>query len=116
MWNKRSPRSPRKSETVLRPRGSDMAVSTFGGLLNARYTSPGLDGIRLPSTRITWCSGSTRAPNRRTTCSSGKSSGVFIFNVLDILRQERRQIRKFVQARQPQPLQEVIRGAVQDRT
>jgi hypothetical protein len=27
-------------------------------------------GIRLPSTRMIWCSGSTRAPNRRTVCPS----------------------------------------------
>src|SRR5580658_9244882 len=47
-----------------------MAVSTLGGLLKARYTSPGLAGMRFPSTLITWCSGSTRAPNRRTVCPS----------------------------------------------
>src|SRR5215471_6385058 len=47
-----------------------MAVSTLGGLLKARYTSPGLAGMCFPSTLITWCSGSTRAPNRRTVCPS----------------------------------------------
>src|SRR6516164_8674152 len=47
-----------------------MAVRTLGGLLKARYTSPGRAGMRLPSTLITWCSGSTRAPNLRTVCPS----------------------------------------------
>src|SRR5271165_3456377 len=70
MWKSRSDRSPRKSATVRRPRGSDIAVSTLGGLLKARYTRPGLAGMRLPSTLITWRSGSTRAPNRRTVSPS----------------------------------------------
>src|SRR5215467_8571375 len=55
---------------VLRPRSSDIAVSTPRGLLNARYTTSWRAGMRLPSTRMIWVSGSTRAPNRRTTCPS----------------------------------------------
>src|SRR5215470_6795304 len=127
--------------------------------------------MRLPSTLITWWSGSTRAPNRRTVwpststrpapmsssqylrlptpasartfCSltppgtsvseslslSSKSpksssssswpawnlrSGVLILDVLDVLWQERREIRQVLQAGQAQPLQEVPGGPVQD--
>src|SRR5580700_6699164 len=168
MWKSRSDRSPRKSATVRRPRGSDIAVSTLGGLLNARYTRPGLAGMRLPSTLITWCSGSTRAPNRRTVSPStstrpapmsssqclrlpipasamtfcsltppgtsvsesrspkssvsslskpealGLRSGVFILDVLNVLRKEGGEIREVLQARQPQAFQEVRGGPVED--
>src|SRR6266851_2680418 len=159
MWKSRSDRSPRKSATVRRPRGSDIAVSTLGGLLNARYTRPGLAGMRFPSTLITWWSGSTRAPNRRTVWPSTSTrpapmsssqclrlptptsartfcsrtppgtsvreslspsssvnlrSGVLILDVLNVLRQEGREIRQVIQAGQAQPLQEVRGGPVQD--
>src|SRR5690348_1650634 len=127
--------------------------------------------MRLPSTLITWRSGSTRAPNRRTVspststrpapmsssqclrlptpasartfCSrtpSGTSvsesrspssyssyssssssssawnlrSGVLILDVLNVLWQERRQVRQVLQAGQAQPLEEVPGGPVQD--
>src|SRR5271169_4492069 len=126
--------------------------------------------MRFPSTLITWCSGSTRAPNRRTVCPSTSTrpapiissqcrrlpipasartfcnrtppgtsvrlsrssssgypksssssssslklwSGVLILDVLDVLRQERREVRKILQAGQAEPLQEVPGGAVQD--
>src|ERR1017187_1197143 len=124
--------------------------------------------MRLPSTLITWCSGSTRAPNRRTvspstsirpapinssqylrlptpasastfcsrtppgtsvsesrspsSSSSSKSwtlglrSGVLILDVLNVLRQEGREIREVLQARQPQAFQEIPGGPVQDGT
>src|SRR5580704_10858635 len=168
MWKSRSDRSPRKSATVRRPRASDIAVSTLGGLLNARYTRPGLAGMRLPSSLITWCSGSTRAPNRRTvspststrpapmsssqclrlptpasartfcsrtppkepgtsvseslfsssksSSSSSSRSGVLILDVLNVFRQERREIGEILQAGQAQPLEEVPGGPVQDGT
>src|SRR5689334_23212223 len=120
--------------------------------------------MRLPSTLITWWSGSTRAPNRRTVSpstwtrpapmsssqclrlptpasartfcsrtppgtsvsesrfSSSKSSssssrsrsGVLILDVLNVLRQERREIGQILQAGQAQPLQEVSGGPEQD--
>src|SRR5215813_1083514 len=125
--------------------------------------------MRLPSTLITWRSGSTRAPNLRTVSpststrpapmsfsqclrlptpasartfcsrtpprepgtsvreslfSSSKSSsssswsrsGVLILDVLNVLRQERREIGQILQAGQAQPLQEVPGGPVQDGT
>src|SRR5580692_3085085 len=139
--------------------------------------------MRFPSTLITWCSGSTRAPNRRTVCPStstrpapisssqwrrlptpaaastfcsrtppgtsvrssrspprspqSSSSSLsccappagrprptsrlcprvlIVLDVLDVLRQERRQVGQLVQARHAQPLKEVAGGAVQDRT
>src|SRR5580700_8233465 len=120
--------------------------------------------MRFPSTLITWCSGSTRAPNRRTVSPSTSTrpapmsssqclrlpspasartfcsrtppgtsvsesrsassssysslrasrSGVLILDVLNVLWQERREIREILQARQAQPFQEVAGGAVQD--
>src|ERR1700756_5169906 len=155
-------------------------------------------GMRLPSTRMTWFSGSTRAPNRRTTCpststrpapisssqcrllptpaaastfcsrtppgtsvrssrspswaaksssssrpmlrsarsralasgdsctASGSACGCaspgplrprafMVLDVLDVLRQERRQLGQLVQGRHAQALEEVAGGAVQDR-
>src|SRR5580700_8356930 len=111
--------------------------------------------MRLPSTRMTWCSGSTRAPNLRTVCPStstrpapisssqclrlptpasastfcsrtpswtsvsespsSSGSGVLILDVLDVLRQERREIGQVLQAGQAQPFQEVPGRPVQDR-
>src|SRR5580693_9054749 len=150
--------------------------------------------MRLPSTRMTWFSGSTRAPNRRTiwpatstrpapisssqcrrlptpaaastfcsrtppgtsarssrspassakssesssskpmlrsarrrACASGDSSTglppsellrprpFIVLNVLNVLRQERRQVGQLVQGRHAQPLEKVAGGAVQNR-
>src|ERR1700733_2875866 len=149
--------------------------------------------MRLPSTRMTWFSGSTRAPNRRTiwpatstrpapisssqcrrlptpasastfcsrtppgtsarssrspassaksslsssskpmlrsarrrACASGDSSTglpsgplrprpFIVLYVLNVLRQERRQVGQFVQGRHAQPLEKVAGGAVQNR-
>src|SRR5450756_364583 len=116
---------------VLRPRSSDIAVSTECGLLNARYAMSCRDGMRLPSSPMlrnarsrAWASGDRRLIRSCSLLESALLEPVpweplrprpfIVLNVLDVVRQERRQVGQLVQGRHAKTFQEVAGGAVQD--
>src|SRR5882757_8740825 len=79
-----------------------------------------------PASARTFCSrtppgtsvSESRSPSSSSSSSSSSAaklrSGVFILDILYVLRQERRQVGQVIQAGQAQPLEKVAGGPVQD--